>query len=403
MCRPSASAFRCAAHAPAAAWTPGQNVLQPRICQRCLSLQERGGVVQGALSADTTHVVATSIKEDFAETEEHLEECFRPPSQAGNAASAEAAAARRAAADSAHFVTTDWISDSVQQDARQDEARFAAVASQRAARAAAAPKGGQTASQPEPVTLPAAPQPAAQQQLGSECNATLEQQHDDRSSADVDAQVHAAAAVMIPDAALTPVEGASCEATIPGWGADSWQPHAWTSAHWGEGGVWLEPFDRDKVTATLLQLYRHQNRLDLRESTPDVPASAGAAEPGSPLALRGAASLDALSPQGEALAGSSPGAAAIEAECGHVACACAGTCIIAEMEKTTQLYVRGRGADVHKMRATQGAIATLRHVQQPLRTATDVDALGLGAAPCACAFPCGVNYRCRQHCRKRIT
>ena len=353
----------------------------PHRTRRCAPLQERGGVVHATLAADTTHIIATSSKEGFDDTEAYLEQCFRPPSDHGGAAGCKVSrAAQRKVAEQAHFVTTDWISDSLERNARLAEAPYADAVSQRAAQSAATPAGAQSMPQQDHAQHDHSMKAAAQELDGGAGLEELAQQqrHGGVDNADVDAQVVAAAAVMVPDAALTPLEDASCEATIPGWGFDRWRPRGWTSAQWGEQGIWLEPYDKDAVNATLLNLYRHYNRLDLRESTPDAQAAASDGEApatplsASPLALRGAASLDGLSPQSAASAASG-------SPCGHVACACAGVCIVEELDKTTRLYVRGRGSDVHRMRATQGAMATLRHTQHSLRTAADVDALGLGA------------------------
>lgn len=79
-------------------------------------------------------------------------------------------------------------------------------------------------------------------------------------------------------AAVAAAAGAAPEATIPGWGLQRWGPPGWTAEAWGGGGVWLEPFDAERVNETLQALFAHYHRTDRK----DGEEAAGAGAHGAP-------------------------------------------------------------------------------------------------------------------------
>lgn len=59
-------------------------------------------------------------------------------------------------------------------------------------------------------------------------------------------------------------KAAAPEVTIPGWGLSRWGPPGWAPEAWGAGGIWLEPFDAESVSATLRALFEHYHRTDVK-------------------------------------------------------------------------------------------------------------------------------------------
>jgi hypothetical protein len=194
--------------------------------------------------------------------------------------------------------------------------------------------------------------------------------------ASADEQIwHAAKAMLDIDKVSRPLDG-SCEATVPGFGCQRWQPSGWTSSDWGVDGVWLEPYSSEDVFSTLTLLYNHYNRLDVKGGVCSYSASGhldhdvkGGYQGHTPIPVSQGREVSDRSNKDEAMR---------ESRCEHVACAHSAVCIVEEMQKVMAMYVKGRANDVHRMRAAHRAISAVKSFHRPLDTDEDVDELQLG-------------------------
>jgi hypothetical protein len=365
-------------------------------------LQAQGGVVADALSHTTTHVIVSSKAEPAARTAQRL-------------ASAIAALCGRDADDPAHAELGAPVARTVESAALEKERlrnKVAFVTAAWVSSSLASAKQLPVTDYIDPAAsegIDAALQPAADSVAQADVKAEAANPHTSsrRDAAAHDRSVQLAtprAAAVVPDldVALQASSNAGMRAPHttqvqavgsdglkpPGAGLTDWQPAGWTAADWGAGGVWLEPFALSSVQDTLGQLYRHYHRLDLQ--TPgrsDRPPSASQ----SPVSNAVTASHTSAAPPASKVTGAPVGAVA---PCEHAACAHASVCIVRELEKTTEQYVKGRGVDTFRLFATKRAVGMLLNHTQPLATDEDVDRLQLGArVDLAAAEICNVMSR----------
>ena len=325
-------------------------------------MQDRGGSIVATITADTTHVIASSNLETAQSTMETL--------QAGISAGG---ASQDAIAD-IHCVSADWISQSVVHKARQPEADYLDAA---ARKCLTATFEAQTTAAKE-LTRPSSSRSLhARYTTGS---SQLQPSQELAGTPDRDAAGPDALAALQSGRRTTQAhpsrEGDGPEEVQPWqrealscWGLAEWQPPGWTATDWGKDGNWCEPYKADEVAHTLYQLYQHKHRLDLSDDP----------SPKKDLRPLSASQQPTAADQREAK--ESSGGQSSAAKCSHQACLRAPVCIVAELQRSMQQYVKGRGADRFRMFGTERAIATLQTAKQPLCTDDDVDALGLGAAP----------------------
>ena len=354
---------------------------------RTVRLQAEGGVIASVLSRDTTHIIASTKTEPVERTTARLaneisswckQEAGQAPDDQPDVTGAICGSALSAAQVAAHlrdnvaFVTATWISSSLADASRLPEAEFAeptaagiidtalgtpAIMDSVIAASATDPASVQSA--PARGTTPAPPV-IAREPVTPRATAAVPDAHialQTSSNASEQALQSGRAKTAVNDGLLP-----------AGSALTDWQPAGWTAADWGEAGVWLEPFALSSVHNTLGQLYRHYHRLDMAEPPRvDLPLSASQ----SPIV----ASL----PGARAPTSPSQAQAGAAVPCGHPACASASVCIVNELEKTTQQYIKGRGVDTFRLFATKRALAAVQTHDRPLESDEDVDKLHLGA------------------------
>lgn len=408
-------------------------------------MQEEGGALEGSLALSTTHVIGSSKAETAAEATLHLSQAVRSfcqlvASDAAQGSHADAAApgpspgerskarAIEALQTRVAVVTAQWVSDSLAQRQRLPEHRFhdsaaaeafneaiatgLRVAASRSQPSAQLQHPATTSTSPEPAkaaaaaTVPSTPATPRQHTDASEeagrAAPSLPQVTDTATALQASSNAGVArtgadglaAAAQLPAVSAEQIRASG--AAAPGTGShlqdagghvlQDWQPPGWTSACWGKGGLWLEPYTAADVQDTLAQLYRHYHRLDLQGGRHDRPVSASpqktAAMPPQHQDSPGGASASPLSAETSPThMPHSPDAPVQEqrAQCEHAACQRAPVCIVAELEETTKQYVRNRGQDTFRLFATRKAIARLLEAPGPLAHDEDVDALQLGS------------------------